>query len=906
MLKKEKENNIVENNLDVDIDEKDPKVDYKKRLQAKKLCDQAFKFIKTGNKEEANNLIDEAYALDENFADIFLAKLYLSYDVKTYNELRSKANEEIVNSPFFKAAYDLGDQKLKDKLNYVVEEVEYKRVELNLEGADIEQLLKHLRIQKQKHVDYTYTISLILTTLYKAFRYITKQFVDENLVKDNLIAILRKGEGNFQYYVDILYHFDDISDIKDIIGQIIKEHKGLNAYLLLVLRKVIENSFNDKDKLIDIKSFLEFTYVNHEADDLINLINPHLKQNKEVNKRALIVGSLCSTMVIAFIGIGIGAATNTRDAPVILNGVTYIKNNSNGYTIAAYDFESNSLTLEDSIDGLPVNEINPTLFANSDIQYIYNFPDNIREIPKGCFESCDSLVEIEISSSSILSSIGENAFKDCVYLTTLNIPQFVQYIGQDAFLNTPNLINLTKETHNEFDEDYIGLTRRALEIDLDNGEILDSEGEAISLPTYFYSWDELEFTLPQKQNYDFVGFEINDNPETVVSPDENNETISISTQGYYSLDLKAEYLTAERFVDSENGYKVTYIALDDRTHYRLESVERIDSDFTTNSLILRHYIGGVPVDEMNPVAFSGSVKRSISQIINFSTYIREIPDDAFNGCVKLEEFIFSNSEVSQLERIGNNAFRDCSSLNSIILPSSVKEIGDGAFAGTESLTEFSSSYDFFPNGDTTHQEAIRIGFTPREYTYTIEDSDIPTQSGVYFIPEEVLRIDFDPRANMRGVLIDEIDGTVEVASSDKAGFIYFNVMGHKSLDLHLYYENYYSSDLYNSEIQLGTINEIEIRDDEDYVLSLDTIMYDKETKLRAPYIANVAYVVDQDAVTSNVDYKINSSGLILRLKEGSTPNTSGAIAIYSEIRGTYSNKTMITSDRVFISIRFTE
>ena len=101
---------------------------------------------------------------------------------------------------------------------------------------------------------------------------------------------------------------------------------------------------------------------------LINLINPHLKQNKEVNKRALIVGSLCSTMVIAFIGIGIGAATNTRDAPVILNGVTYIKNNSNGYTIAAYDFESNSLTLEDSIDGLPVNEINPTLFANSDFK----------------------------------------------------------------------------------------------------------------------------------------------------------------------------------------------------------------------------------------------------------------------------------------------------------------------------------------------------------------------------------------------------------------------------------------------------------------------------------------------------------------------------------------------------------
>ena len=76
MPEKEKENNIVENKLDGDLDKKDPKVDFKKRTQAKKLCDQAFKLIKSDNKEEANKLIDEAYALDENFADIFLAKLY--------------------------------------------------------------------------------------------------------------------------------------------------------------------------------------------------------------------------------------------------------------------------------------------------------------------------------------------------------------------------------------------------------------------------------------------------------------------------------------------------------------------------------------------------------------------------------------------------------------------------------------------------------------------------------------------------------------------------------------------------------------------------------------------------------------------------------------------------------------
>ncbi len=65
------------------------------------------------------------------------------------------------------------------------------------------------------------------------------------------------------------------------------------------------------------------------------------------------------------------------------------------------------------------------------------------------------------------------------------------------------------------------------------------------------------------------------------------------------------------------------------------------------------------------------------------SYITEIEDASFEGCMNLEEITFLPD--SQLKSIGKNAFRNCKKLRKIIFPEKVERIGVSAFRGCESL-----------------------------------------------------------------------------------------------------------------------------------------------------------------------------------------------------------------------------
>ena len=63
--------------------------------------------------------------------------------------------------------------------------------------------------------------------------------------------------------------------------------------------------------------------------------------------------------------------------------------------------------------------------------------------------------------------------------------------------------------------------------------------------------------------------------------------------------------------------------------------------------------------------------------MNTPQTLKEIGEGAFEGCTNLKDVEIK--ENSAINKIGKNAFRNCPYLTSIVIPSSVTEIGDDAF-----------------------------------------------------------------------------------------------------------------------------------------------------------------------------------------------------------------------------------
>lgn len=850
-------------------------------------CDKAFTYLKTNKKEEAKKELEIASGFDENNPYVFLGKLFIKYNIKSMEDFKKKANNTIITSSFFNATYDLADSKLKSKLDKIREEVEFRYVETNIESVDLEQLLKHLRFQKQKKVDYTYTISLILQTLYREFRNLDKDYIDQNLNKDNFVETLKKNVTNYQYYVDLLGHYDDISDIKDIVSQCMKEQKAVRSYLLVTLKSLIKNT-DDEAKLLEIKEYLELAYNNHEADELIELILPKIKKRYIFNyKKSLIAGGVSLAVVLSVIGISVGISFSASSGPVTINGVTYVQNDLGGYTVAGYDMVDSTVIFEDEINNRPVNQINADVFAASEIERVIDFPNSIYEIPPGAFEGCQQLVEFDINEESLLQSISSTAFKDCINLTTIRIPKNVNYIGFSAFENTPNLINITKDTEIEFNEENIGLQRRSLTV-LSGGLDGPIQNEI------YYSWDIIAIAPGEKVTMDFLGYQINDTTDDIKNEvDPETGLIVFEASGYYSITAIGVYETAGKFTDPQNG--VTYELSEDKTYYSMVDFEPIDPTINA-SLVLYSVINDTPVKVLNEDVFKG--ERNISRIINLSPFIREIPDNAFRGCVNLVDLGIGGDPYTpvELQSIGTNAFEGCVSLTSFTLPATVKTIGDNAFNDCTALTTFINSYDFsWSEGETPHNEAIRIGFDPRNYTITYEDGTV--LEGVYYTPETYLNITPTAAGNTRNVVIDQ-DGEVYAIPYQAQSYL-LDFSGKPYLNLRVASENYYDSSRYMLNMVSDRVVSVPSNGGE-VSLACEVTSISGEV---IPGDHNIVLVVNEEETTSGVHAEL-VEGTTLYVSKGNEDSSGGIVVLNAEFRGSYSNETILRSTTFYLAVSF--
>ncbi|MEE0870800.1 MAG: leucine-rich repeat domain-containing protein, partial [Bacteroidaceae bacterium] len=255
------------------------------------------------------------------------------------------------------------------------------------------------------------------------------------------------------------------------------------------------------------------------------------------------------------------------------------------------------------------------------------------------------LASVKIPES--VTSIGVEAFKDCILLDSVSIPNSVTSIGDDAFYNCSSLssVSLPDSLTSIGDLAFSGCSS------LDSISI---PGKVTSIGDYaFYNCSSLSsVNLPESLTS--IGDWAFSGCSSLSSVDIPNSVTSIGDDAFYNCSK----LSSVTLPDS-----LTSIG-----DYAFSGCSSLSSMSLPESLT-----------SIGDYAFSGC---SSLDSVSIPNSVTSIGNYAFYGCNSLSSVTLSEGLTS----IGSYAFYNCSSLGSISIPGKVTSIGDRAFYGCSKLS----------------------------------------------------------------------------------------------------------------------------------------------------------------------------------------------------------------------------
>lgn len=259
-------------------------------------------------------------------------------------------------------------------------------------------------------------------------------------------------------------------------------------------------------------------------------------------------------------------------------------------------------------------------FLNCDSLSTITLPNSIKSIGQGAFYDCDTLKSVTLPTS--ITKVGEQTFYHCNFLQNVTIPQGVTEIGFDAFAYCPKLTAIslpsTLATIGSNCFRGTGLTSITLTegiTTLEYGTFANSKLTSIKLPK----------SLTQ---------------------------ITSRSDGYYAGNLPNEYNNFQKSVyisDNQSG-----------AFYGCKELESIN-------------LNGAVLTILGSYTFNECEK--LRSIDLSSTKLEEIPAYAFHSCDSLRTVTFPNT----VKTIGQRAFNNSQSLESLKMPAALSSIGDNAF-----------------------------------------------------------------------------------------------------------------------------------------------------------------------------------------------------------------------------------
>ena len=249
----------------------------------------------------------------------------------------------------------------------------------------------------------------------------------------------------------------------------------------------------------------------------------------------------------------------------------------------------------------------------------------------------------KVSLSQRLSSLGESAFENCVNLSTVQNLGIISVIAQNTFKNCSNLFSIT-----------IPATVTTIEtLAFENCSSLSSLNVPASVQTI--GVDALKNATGLKS------ITLQGDLTTIYN-------LASTKQNWYYNTMMVEALNTK-------GYYTTFV-----------------SDWIVTNINGNNYITGYRGGDVNV-----TIPYIITDERGEQTYIYGVALNTYDKIsgfenVVLEEgiqsiFILEGENVTTEEQLSYPCFKDCKTLKSISLPSTLSQISDGAFAGCENLTQ---------------------------------------------------------------------------------------------------------------------------------------------------------------------------------------------------------------------------
>ncbi|MDG2286068.1 MAG: leucine-rich repeat protein, partial [Alphaproteobacteria bacterium] len=329
--------------------------------------------------------------------------------------------------------------------------------------------------------------------------------------------------------------------------------------------------------------------------------------------------------------------------PEIANGLkvlTFIVRESSAIVNGCDKFASGAIEIPSTYKGKPVTSIKEKAFHLCKSLTSITIPNSVEFIGKSTFEDCESLSSVIIGSS--VTSIAEKAFMNCSELKSVTIPDSVTSIGNNAFQHCSELENAAIGSRVTSIGNYSFANCTTLKI-VNIGASINSIGE--------YAFDNCSEL------------------KSVTIPDSVAQSESFPIKKYafnkctslidFTIPDSVTFIGNSAF---ENCKSLRSVAIPD-------NVASIKTKTFMSCESLSSVIIGNGVTSIAERAFMKCYKLTSVSIPNSVSFIGL---SAFYGCKSLTSVTIGDSVTS----IGKQAFTNCISLTSVTIPNSVTSIGD--------------------------------------------------------------------------------------------------------------------------------------------------------------------------------------------------------------------------------------